>query len=179
MFDLEAWELLSYVVTVIGLPMAILLFFHEQRKERDNEEEEIHQLLSSSYTDFLRLVLEHADLGLMSRRPPAELDDEQRERRLVLFGVLVSLFERAYVLAYEERMNPRQKRRWAAWEDWMREWCQREDFRLALPRLLLGEDPDFVRYIGALAEEEAARGGSPENGAKAASSTAPPTGLRR
>lgn len=154
MTTLELWELLSYIVTVVGLPLAIFLFLHEQRKERDNEEEEIHQQLSDSYTGFMRLVLENADLGLVSRTAPQTLDDEQRERRLVLFDLLVSLFERAYVLAWEDDMNPRQRRRWAAWEDWMREWCRREDFRDALPGLTRGEDPDFVRYIAGLAAEE-------------------------
>lgn len=178
MIDLETWELLSYVVTVVGLPLAILLFFHEQRKERNNEEEEIHQQISDSYTDFLRLVLEHADLGLMSKQAaPLPLSPEQQERRRVLFGLLVSLFERAYVLAYEDAMNDHQRRRWAAWEDWMREWCGREEFRAALPELLRGEDPDFVRYIGGLAaEEEASAGVMP---AKASASIAPLTGLRR
>lgn len=175
MLDLETWELLSYVVTVIGLPLAIALFFHEQRKERENEEEEIHQLLSSSYTDFLRLVLENADLGLMSRTPATALDEEQQERRLVLFGVLVSLFERAYILAYEDRMNARQKRRWTAWEDWMREWCQRGEFRAELPTLLQGEDPDFARYIAGLSNEQAAA----DNPASASARSAPETGLRR
>ncbi|HAI59450.1 MAG TPA: hypothetical protein DCM32_06185 [Xanthomonadaceae bacterium] len=173
MLDLETWELLSYIVTVFGLPFAVLLFLLEQRKERDNEEEEIHQLLSSSYTDFLRLVLENADLGLMSRAPAAPLDAEQQERRLVLFGVLVSLFERAYVLAYEDGMNARQKRRWAAWEDWMREWCRREEFRAALAPLLQGEDPDFARYIAGVSDEEAARAAS------VSANIAPDTGLRR
>ena len=37
---LEVWELLSYVVTVIALPLAIYTFWREQRKERENEEEE-------------------------------------------------------------------------------------------------------------------------------------------
>jgi hypothetical protein len=36
---LETWEMLSYVVTVFGLPLAIISFMFEQRKERENEEE--------------------------------------------------------------------------------------------------------------------------------------------
>jgi hypothetical protein len=32
--NLETWELLSYVVTVIGLPLAIAVFILQQRKER-------------------------------------------------------------------------------------------------------------------------------------------------
>lgn len=38
--NLETWELMSYVVTVVGLPLAISVFVFEQRKERDNEDEE-------------------------------------------------------------------------------------------------------------------------------------------
>jgi hypothetical protein len=39
--------LMSYVVTTIGLPVAILVFLYEQRKERDNEEQEVYQLGAS------------------------------------------------------------------------------------------------------------------------------------
>ena len=58
--------LLSNVVTVIGLPLAIAVFFFEQRKERENEEEEVYQLLSDSYQDFLKVALQNPDLRLFS-----------------------------------------------------------------------------------------------------------------
>ena len=38
--DRDWWELASYVVTALGLPVALFIFAWEQRKERDNEEEE-------------------------------------------------------------------------------------------------------------------------------------------
>ena len=43
---LEWLEALSYIVTVVGLPFAIAVFLYEQRRERQNEEEEIYQRLS-------------------------------------------------------------------------------------------------------------------------------------
>lgn len=155
---LEWLELASYVVTVIGLPGAIYVFVHEQRKERDSEEEEIHQRLSDDYVEFLRLVLDHADLQLL-RRPgrQTELSGEQQERRDVLFGILVSIFERAYLLVYEEEMPRKTRRLWQSWEDYMREWCRREDFRAALPELLRGEDEEFCTLIRRIADEESAR----------------------
>jgi hypothetical protein len=70
----------------------------------------------------------------------------------IIFSMLVSLFERAYLLLYEDDMTPKQARRWRSWEDYMHEWCQREDFRISLPLLLRGEDPDFVSYIQSLAK---------------------------
>lgn len=149
--DLATWELASYVVTVIGLPLAIFVFFFEQRKERDNEEEEVYQLLSDNYQDFLRIALDNPDLRLFSSQRDIELNDEQRERILIIFNMLTSLFERAYLLLYEDHMNSRQTRRWRSWEDYMSEWCQRPDFRAALPELLRGEDPEFAAYMQRLA----------------------------
>ena len=151
--DIGTWELLSYVVTTIGLPLAILVFLYEQKKERDNEDEEVYQLLSDNYQDFLKIALDHPDLRLFSLERTHELSSEQREQILIIFNMLISLFERAYLVLYEPNMHGLQLRRWLSWEDYMREWCKREDFRARLPQLLEGEDPGFCKYIGALAAQ--------------------------
>ena len=148
-------EGLSYVVTILGLPMAILVFVNEERKRRANEESELHRHLSEEYDNFLRMVMENADLLLLSRsRPPQPLTDEQRERTEVVFRMLVSLFEKAYIILYSDGMTGDARRRWMSWEDDMREWCRKEDFRLALPELLEGEDDAFSRYILKIAEAQ-------------------------
>lgn len=155
---LEWFEFLSYLVTVVGLPFAILVFALEQRRERQNEEEELFQRLTDEYTEFLKLVLSNADLQLLRRQGVSgDFTPEQRERKFALLGILVSIFERAYMLVYEERMSRQTRRLWQSWEDYMREWCRRADFREALPQLLEGEDEDFQRYITALAQAESAK----------------------
>jgi len=158
--NLETWELLSYVVTVIGLPLAIAVFVFEQRKERDNEEEAVYQLLSDNYQDFLKTALEHSELRLFSAEQTPSLTEEQRERMVIIFSMLVSLFERAYLLLYEEDMSMRQHRLWQSWEDYMREWCQRADFRDVLPELLRGENADFAAYLAGLAQQSGATRGA-------------------
>jgi hypothetical protein len=150
--SVETWELLSYVVTVIGLPLAIFVFLYEKRKERNNEDEEVYQLLSDNYQDFLKVALANPDLRLFSATETPQLTEEQKERVLIIFNMLVSLFERAYLLMYGENMTPEQLRRWHSWEDYMLDWCARRDFRAALPVLLEGEDPAFVNYIRDLLE---------------------------
>ena len=149
--SMETWELMGYVVTVIGLPLAIAVFLFEQRKERENEEEEVYQLLSDSYQDFLKVALENPDLRLFSDEVTPTLDEQQKERQLIIFTMLVSLFERAYLLLFEEDMSAKQARRWNSWEDFILEWCHNPHFRSRLPQLLRGEDPSFVRYIEQLA----------------------------
>ena len=152
---LEWFEFLSYLVTVVGLPFAILVFIFEQRRERQNEEEEIFQRLVDEYNAFLKLVLDNSDLQLLRRgTSEVELNPEQKERRYALFSILVSIFERAYMLVYEEAMSRQTSRLWQSWEDYMREWCRRTDFREALPTLLQGEDSDFQAYIRRIAVDE-------------------------
>ncbi|MEO6569266.1 MAG: hypothetical protein ABIO94_10935, partial [Opitutaceae bacterium] len=82
----------------------------------------------------------------------SDYTEEQEERRLAIFGILISLFERAYLLVYEKEMDHQTKRLWQSWEDYMTEWLRHRDFRKALPTLLEGEDEEFSRYIQKLAE---------------------------
>jgi hypothetical protein len=148
------WEQASYLVTVIGLPFAIWVFLKQERAERENEEEEAYLLLANAYNDFLKVVLQHSDLQLRTASALPEPTPEQRERMLVIFDMLISLFERAYLVAYKDDMTPSERRRWNSWDDYMREWCRRDDFHLALPQLLRGEDPGFQAYIERVAKEE-------------------------
>jgi hypothetical protein len=151
---LECFELGSYVVTIIGLPFAILVYLLEQRRERKNEAEEIYQRLSDEYREFLKLVLDNADLQLLRQRGPTPaLTEEQNERKQAIFGILIAIFERAYLLVYEEHMDRQTRRLWQSWEDYMRDWCKREDFRALLPMLLEGEDEEFRQQITRIASE--------------------------
>ena len=146
-------EFSFYLVETFALPFAILVFIFERRKERIADQEELYQRLSDEYTNFLRLVLDNADLQLLRKGGSLPmLTEEQKERRHALFGILVSIFERAYILVYEEHMDKQTRRLWSSWEDYMREWCRHPDFRQALPELLDGEDPDFRKHIERIAQ---------------------------
>lgn len=150
----DAFMLAANAVTVIGLPFALWTYVQQARKERENEDEEAYQHLSDAYNQFLQVVLAHADLQLRSTPALPNPSAEQHERMLVIFDMLISLFERAYLVAYKEQMSPTEQRRWNSWDDYMREWCRREDFAAALEQLLRGEDPDFVAYIERVARQE-------------------------
>jgi len=150
----DFWEVASFVVTVFALPFAIFLFLYEQRKERDAEDEEAYQLLQNAYNDFLKIVLDNPDLQLRSTHSRLDMTDEQRERALIIFEMLIALFERAYIVSYMPDLKGVALRRWNSWDDYMREWCRREDFYFLLPQLLRGEDPDFAAYIRKLADAE-------------------------
>ena len=155
-------EALSYVVTILGFPVAIFVFVYEQGRRLRAEESELHRRVSEEYDNFLRLALDNADLLLWrSAGAPAPLSEEQMERRDLLFRMLVSLFEKAYIILYSEHMDRDARRRWLSWEDDMPEWCRRADFRALLPALLEGEDDAFSAHIRRIAEAEAVAGAPP------------------
>lgn len=158
---IEWLELASYAVTVIGLPFAVWVFYSERRKELENEEEEAYQHLADAYNDFLRIVLANSDLQLRTATALPNPTPEQQERMLVIFDMLVGLFERAFLVAWKEDMEAAEQRRWNSWDDYMREWCRREDFANALPGLLGGEDPVFQRYIERVVTEESGQKRTP------------------
>jgi hypothetical protein len=162
---LQAWELASYVVTVVGLPLAVWVLLREARKERASEEqeleqrrEEIYQELSDEYVQFLKLLLHYPELRLLHPQPTEMFTPEQREQRFLIFGILVSLLERAYILLYEPDLDDEGRRRWQSWDDYVREWCRRADFREALAKHIEGEDPAFREYILAIATRSGAGG---------------------
>lgn len=147
-------EALSYVVTILGFPTAVFVFVYEQRKRQRAETDELHRGLSEEYDNFLKLGLDHADLLLFRReRSAAEFSEEQLERRDLMFRMLISLFEKAFIILHDEDMDEEARRRWNSWEDDMAEWCRRDDFRALLPVLLEGEDDAFARYLRAMAAE--------------------------
>ncbi|MEM6578712.1 MAG: hypothetical protein AAF678_09475 [Pseudomonadota bacterium] len=149
---MTALEALSYIVTILGFPAAIWVIWREERFRRANEKAELHRQLSEEYNNFLRLAMENSDLLLLSRRTlPSPVSEEQAERMEAILRILISLFEKAYIILYRDEMDDQARRRWMSWEDEMIEWCDREEFRTALPALLDGEDAAFSRYITDLA----------------------------
>lgn len=164
----DFWELLSAIVTALGLPFAIFVYVADRRKAREVEEEEVNELLAAAYTDFLKLVIDNPDLKLRSPDSTRGLTPEQQDRMRAMFEILTSLFERAYLLTYEENLTGKKLRRWLSWEDFMREWVRRDDFRESLPAMLPGEDPDFAAHIRRLAAEEEAAQDSAAGAARTA-----------
>ena len=150
---MQAWELASYVVTTLGLPLAVITFIYQQRRERDNEDEEAYQMLSDAYIDFLKIVLANPDLPLRENHAPEQLSEEQRRRMQTIHQMLISLFERAYLVAWTDEPDGLAARRWASWDDYMREWLARDAFHAELLMLLRGEDPAFCRHMLKLADD--------------------------
>ena len=146
--NIQTWELLSYIVTVVALPFAIVVFWLEQKKERGNEQEELFVKLLDEYNELAKILIDNSDLCLLTGKKSKDaFTPEQEEKKFVIYDLLVSFFERAFILIYEINMNKLETRMWQTWEDYIDFWLKKEDFRKVVPELLSGEDPDFVDYM--------------------------------
>ena len=144
---LEWLEFLSYVATVVGIPLALFVFMFEERKERQAEQEEIYEKLMDHYARIQEKLFEYPELD---QHEHPLTDPEQARRQYILYEMLISLFERSFILLHGET-NPVYRRMWNSWDDYIGEWIARPNFRAALPRLVRGEDPDFVAFLGSRA----------------------------
>lgn len=149
MFDytpLEWMEFFSYVATIVGIPMAMFIFVVQEKKERQNEQEEIYDKLMGHYTDIQNKLFEHPELDIHDK--PLENPEDTR-RQYILYEMVISLFERSFILLEYEK-DPEYQRMWNSWVDYIRQWLKYNNFRAALPQLMEGEDPDFVTYMSKL-----------------------------
>lgn len=142
--DLMTWlEFLSYVATVVGIPLALGVFMFEERKERQAEQEEIYEKLMDHYARIQEKLFEYPELD---QHDAPLTNAEHARRQYIVYEMLTSLFERSFILLYGET-DPAYQRMWNSWEDYIAEWLARPNFRVVLPKLMHGEDPDFVAYM--------------------------------
>lgn len=143
---LEWMELGSYVATVFGIPLAILVFMHQERKERRIEQQEIYDKLMAHYTEIQDKLFEFPEIDLHDGTLG---NPEDARRQYILYEMVVSLFERSFILLHGED-DPEYRRMWNSWKDYIKDWLNKPNFQDALPRLMQGEDPDFVAYMSKL-----------------------------
>ena len=137
---------IANLTLILGVPITLLAFIYQEKKERESEQEEIYDKLMEHYANIQDKLFKHPEIDdHMNLLPDAE--DSRRQR--IVYEMLVSLFERAYILLADER-DPNYQRMWNSWLDYINLWVGRSNFRQALPEMMRGEDPDFVRFMAKL-----------------------------
>jgi hypothetical protein len=138
----------SYLATIIGIPVAIIVFLSEKRKDRIQAERETYMEADGRYIDYLKMCLEHPELDCFefTKNDPDLSTTGLDVKKLTLFTILISLLEFGYVLYRDQHISARSTQ-WQGWHDYMAMWAQREDFRRAWPVLGPQFDTDFVKYM--------------------------------
>ena len=148
---LKIFELASYVVTVVGLPVAIATFLIQKRKDRAAEEEKTFHQLDDSYILFQKLCLDHPDLDIFD--PPIgesyKPNEEQIRRESAIFGIQISMFERAHIM-FRDKSKDFRANQWAGWEEYIKSYCYRHNFQREWKKIGSQFDKVFYKYMDSL-----------------------------
>lgn len=150
---IQLLDMLANVAAVLGIPAAIFLFLHEKQKERREREYGTYDALDDKYIAYLQLCMENPELDLydLPLEKTVELSAEQKIRQYAMFEILLSIFERAFLM-YRDQSNKTKQRQWTGWDEYIHDYAQRETFR-RLWRLRGAEyDADFTAYTDSILE---------------------------
>lgn len=144
------------LVTILGVPGAILVFLLEKRKERRIQEYETYDALDDRYTEFQRMCIEYPGLDIheVAHTHPKVISEDERKQELAAFSILFSIFERAFLM-YEDQSTPAKQRQWSGWQEYIRHYLRRESTRTAWKTISTtgGFDTTFSKFFEGLSRE--------------------------
>lgn len=140
---------LAAIGGITGLFFAIKAYRQATRKEQIDRQRGTYDSLDEKYLDFLQLSIKHPELDIFERpmlTPPELTDSKQQMQQLAAFDILLSIFERAFLL-YKDEEDGLRRRQWAGWKGSMSQYAGRENFRRAWSLCGDGFDTDFQAFM--------------------------------
>jgi len=151
-------DIVLKLTQLIGIPVGIALYVINKRKEQLEREYGTYDALDNKYIDYLKLCLSHPDLDVADTPRPgmAALTREQQHRELVIFSILISIMERAFLM-YRDKSDQVRANQWSGWDAYIRDWSGRANFTAVLPALTPQFDGSFVEYLNAIVSSAGTR----------------------
>jgi len=156
--------ILGIVFALVGLTVSLRTFIAERKKEHLEREYGTFDSLDNKYVEFMYACTQHPNLDLFSE--PLGKDRVATKEELnverALFSVLISIFERAFVM-FERRAGKDMKElQYLGWLECMRSYCIRESFLFEWKKIGNQFDNDFKKRLNDLIEEELAKANTKE-----------------
>lgn len=146
-------EIISLLITILGVPIAIYIFYKEKRKERLDREYGTYNALDDKYLYFLNLCLSNADLGI-HEMTDKKLTHEQQIRANIIFEILICLFERSFLM-YQGHNDKIRKSQWNGWNAYIEDWMENKNFNVAWETFLNSQyDTNFLKYMNEIYQKK-------------------------
>lgn len=125
-------EILSYGAIIIGLPIGLYKYFQTKKKEQLNWEYTTYNALDEKYLEFQRLCLSHPELNIFdipdkNPKPLNDMSPQEKKEELIAFTMLISIFERAYLMYHDQTTHMKAKQ-WKGWKEYIISYSRRENF---------------------------------------------------
>nr|WP_321409923.1 hypothetical protein [uncultured Carboxylicivirga sp.] len=88
-------QIASSIVTILGLPLALYLFYNDKKKERKEREYGTYNALDDKYIHFLEMCLEKPELDVIEYSKDECKNNKERQEQ-IMFLILISILERAF-----------------------------------------------------------------------------------
>ena len=147
-------EMVTQLATIVGIPVGIYVYFVNKQRERSGREYQVYNSLDDKYIDFLKLCIQYPELKVSTGQTEEnnQWSEEQEYRRSALYEILISLFERAYLL-YNDESDRIKKAQFKGWQEYIHDWMKSKSFRKYWWLLGTQFDKTFKDYMNKLAKE--------------------------
>jgi len=139
-------EALSYLATIVGIVIALVVFWSEKRKATKARETEAYFQTNDRQIQYLILCLEHMDADAFD---PDTKATGVETKRLIMFSILLNTFETAFLSLRTASSSVRQ-RQWQGWENYMRMWANQADFVKTWRAIGPDFEENFQAYVNGL-----------------------------
>ncbi len=143
----ELIELLILWIQLLGVPVGIGVFVYGKFREIKDRESRTYSTLGDCYDAYLRTCLENPDLPAFGNGSDVTepLSGERRKRMQLLFCLLLSLHERAFLL-YRDTRSGFRKVQWQGWVGYLEDCFKNPHFSREWPLLSYQFDQCFVDF---------------------------------
>jgi hypothetical protein len=145
---LDYLDAASKIIVILGLPIAYLQYRRTKKKERKDREYGTYNSLDEKFLEFQKLCLTHSYLDVfdVADSNPINLNQHQQKEETIIFTMLFSIFERAYLL-YSDQGTSIKKKQWIGWDLYIKSFCERKNFLRAWKVSGTTFDSDFEKYM--------------------------------
>ena len=127
---LQVAQLIASITVVLSFPALIARYVRTTRKEARDRELGTYNALDDKYIEYLRICLQHPRLDIFDipLQAPQSLSAEEKEQELIAFTILMSIFERAFLM-YQQQNTAIKMRQWVGWQEYIVNYCARKNFK--------------------------------------------------
>lgn len=148
-------ESLSYAASIIGIPVAIALYFKDKSNERKTREKESLFTSHSLYVDYLKICLENPDLEIYDLTYKNPEYTKIIKKEFIAFEILFAYLESAFFY-YKDQTEIMKIKRWSGWVDFIKGYIKQENFISAWRHTEDQWDKDFSHFMNVLIVEQKA-----------------------
>ncbi len=142
------FQIVQYLVFIIGIPITIYKYITSKKREQYDREYGTYDALDREFKEYSKLCIDHPDLdvsGYPNENPPKYTPAQKKQER-IMFSILCSLFERAYLM-FKDTTSTARRRRWTGWIGYFHDFSTRDNFRSWWKQYGGEYDTKFVGYF--------------------------------